>query len=389
MQYKSVRDVKWTGQRALVRVDFNVPQDAGGHITDDVRIKAALPTLQYLLRRNTPLVLMSHLGRPQYSNESRFTLQPIADRLAQLLKLEVHLVTDAGKSPSLPRKEFPGVLILENTRFLMGEVENDLKLAERLSKWGDIFVNDAFGSMHRSHASTVGIAEFLPAVAGLLVSEEIKYLSPLISSPEKPLVAILGGAKVSDKIGVFHTLLDLVDAFLLGGGMANTFLQAGGIDMAASLVEREALPKAREILRKGRGKIHLPTDFLVGAAPEAGTAHRNVGADEVPNGWLALDIGEASIAHYANRIAGAATVFWNGPMGLSEVPPFDKGTAKLAQCISEMKGATTIVGGGDSAAAIRKAGLEQSFSHVSTGGGATLEFVGGMELPGLQALDLR
>ena len=279
--------------------------------------------------------------------------------------------------------------MLENTRFHVGESKNDPNFARFLSEWGDIFVNDAFGSMHRSHASTVGVTKFLPAVAGLLVAEEIKYLNPLTSNPRKPLVVLLGGAKISDKIGVIDNLMDSVDTFLLGGGMANTFLQAKGFNMAASLVEGDALPLACEILKRGREKIHLPTDLHAGASPEAGTLHQTVDVDEVPAGWLALDIGEASIAHYANRLAGAATVFWNGPMGLSEVPPFDTGTIRMAHCLSELKGATTIIGGGDSAAAIHMAGLADAFSHVSTGGGATLEFVGGKDLPGLQALDLR
>ena len=387
MPCQSVRDVAWAGQRALVRVDFNVPQDAAGQVADDTRLRAVLPTLQYLLAEGASLVLMSHLGRPQPDNQARFTLLPVAERLAQLLHRKVCLITDIDSSPTMANPQEPAVLMLENTRFHAGETRNDPDLAQRFSQWGDVYVNDAFGSMHRAHASTVGVGRFLPAVAGLLVAREIQFLSPLLAEPERPMVALMGGAKISDKIEIIFNLLELVDVFLLGGGMANTFLLAQGHDMAASLVERDVLHQARDILAAGGDKIHLPADLQVGAAPAEGTAHRTVNVDAVPAGWLALDIGEATIAHYANRLAGAATVFWNGPMGLAEVPPFDRGTRLLAQCLSELKGATTIVGGGDSAAAVHRANLTDTFSHVSTGGGATLEFMGGKELPGLQALN--
>ncbi len=387
MQCQSVRDVAWAGQRALVRVDFNVPQDAAGQITDDTRLRATLPTLQYLLAEGASLVLMSHLGRPQPDDQARFTLLPVAERLARLLHREMCLITDLDSSPAMANPQDQAVLMLENTRFHAGETRNDPDLAQRFSQWGDVYVNDAFGSMHRAHASTVGVARFLPAVAGLLVAREIQFLSPLLSAPERPLVALMGGAKISDKIEIIFNLLERVDVFLLGGGMANTFLLAQGHDMAASLVERDVVHRARDILAAGGDKIHLPADLQVGAVPAAGTAHRTVNVDAVPTDWLALDIGEATIAHYANRLAGAATVFWNGPMGMAEVPPFDQGTRLLAQCLSELEGTTTIVGGGDSAAAVHRAGLTDAFSHVSTGGGATLEFVGGKELPGLQALN--
>jgi len=385
--YKSVRDVAWAGRRALVRVDFNVPQDAAGHVTDDTRLRAVLPTLQYLLAEGASLVLMSHLGRPEPDDQARFTLRPVAARLAQLLHRTVHLITALDPARDALRPHDQAVLMLENTRFHAGETRNDPDLAQCFSRWGDVYVNDAFGSMHRAHASTVGVAQFLPAVAGLLVMREIKFLQPLISAAARPMVALMGGAKISDKIEVIRNLLARVDVLLLGGGMANTFLLAQGHDMAASLVEGDVLHRARNMLEAGASKMHLPVDLHVGAAPEAGTPHRTVDVDAVPAGWLALDIGEATIAHYANRLAGAATIFWNGPMGLAEVPPFDQGTNRLAQRLAELTEATTIVGGGDSAAAVHRAGLTDAFSHISTGGGATLEFVGGKALPGLQVLN--
>ncbi len=386
MPYKSVRDVAWAGQRALVRADFNVPQNTAGHITDETRLRAVLPTLAYLLAEGASLVLMSHLGRPTPEDQARFTLQPVAARLARLLQRNVRLITDLNSAADMTRSAEQAVLMLENTRFHAGEIHNDPDLAQRFSRWGDVYVNDAFGSLHRAHASTAGVARYLPAVVGLLVAREIRFLSALISAPERPLAVLMGGAKISDKIAIISHLLELADVFLLGGGMANTFLQAQGHDMAASLVEQDVLPQAREILVAGGAKVCLPVDLQVGAVPAVGTARRTVPVDEVPAGWQALDIGTVTIAHYANRLAGAATVFWNGPMGLFEVPPFNHGTNRLAQYLAELTDATTIVGGGDSAAAVHRAGLTDAFNHVSTGGGATLEFVGGKELPGLQAL---
>ncbi len=386
MRYKTVKDVEWARQRALVRVDFNVPLDAHGCITDDIRIRAALPTLEYLLERGASLVLVSHLGRPKAEDRERLTLRPVADRLAQILHRNVSLVTDIDATPDSTDPNDQAIMLLENTRFHKGEIENDPDLARRFSRWGDIYVNDAFGSMHRAHASTLGVARFLPAVAGLLVAKEIHFLSPLTSAPERPLVVLMGGAKISDKIEVIQNLMKLVDAFLLGGGMANTFLQALGHDMGSSLVEQGALHLAKEILDAGRQQIQLPSDLQVGAAPELDTAYQTVGVDEVPRGWMALDIGEATVAHYANRIGNAATVFWNGPMGLSEVPPFNRGTDMLARCLAELKDVTTVIGGGDSAASVRRIGLAEAFSHVSTGGGATLEFLAGKTLPSLSIL---
>lgn len=384
---KTVQDVNWARQRALVRVDFNVPLDACSCITDDLRIRAVLPTLEYLLDEGASLVLMSHLGRPTAKDRDRLTLRPVADRLAKLLHRNVSLITNINAPPDNPDPDGQTVLMLENTRFHVGENGNDPDLARRFSQWGDIYVNDAFGSMHRAHASTSGVAQFMPAVAGLLVAKEIEFLSSLTSAPERPMVVLMGGAKINDKIEVIHNLMELADALLLGGGMSNTFLQALGHEMESSLVERSALHLARKILDAGRQKIQLPSDLQVGAAPERGTAYQTVGIDDIPRGWMALDIGEATVAHYANRIGSAATVFWNGPMGLSEVPPFNRGTDMLAQRLAELEGVTTVIGGGDSAAAVHRIGLAEAFSHVSTGGGATLEFLGGKILPGLSVLE--
>ena len=384
---KTVRDVSWRARRALVRVDFNVPQDADGRITDASRIAAALPTLDYLLAQGASrITLMSHLGRPRPGEETRYTLRPAAERLAALLQRPVQLIADLdspwpASSPAAER-----ILLLENTRFHAGETRNDDALARRYSRFGDAFVNDAFGSLHRAHASTVGVAHCLPAVAGLLVAKELRYLSPLLSQPRAPTVALMGGAKISDKIAVIHRLLEQVDALLIGGGMANVFLQAQGHDMGASRVEKEALPDAQALLRQAGGKIHLPTDVHAARAVSASAERRMTPVAAVPPGWRALDIGEATIAHFANRLAGAATVFWNGPMGIVEVPPFDAGTTALAQCLAQCRAAVTIIGGGDSSAAVHKAGLAAAFTHVSTGGGATLAFLAGQELPGLAAL---
>ena len=387
MNKKTVRDVSWRARRALVRVDFNAPQDADGRLTDASRIAAALPTLEYLLAQGASrITLLSHLGRPRPGEETRYTLRPVAERLAALLQRPVPLIADLDSPLPDPSPAAAPVLLLENTRFHAGETRNDVALARRYSRFGDAFVNDAFGSLHRAHASTVGVAHCLPAVAGLLVAKELRHLSPLLSQPRAPTVALMGGAKISDKIAVVHRLLEQVDALLIGGGMANVFLQAQGHDMGASRVEKEALPDAQALLRQAGDKIQLPTDVHAARAVSASAERRMTAVEAVPPGWMALDIGEATIAHFANRLAGAATIFWNGPMGLVEVPPFDAGTTALAQRMAECREAVTIIGGGDSSAAVHKAGLAAAFTHVSTGGGATLQFLAGQALPGLAAL---
>ncbi len=387
---RTIRDVDWQGKRALVRVDFNVPVDGNGRITDDTRIRATLPTLEFMRKHAASLVLMSHLGRPKGEPDSRYSLQPIAQQLSQLLNTEVRFPgaltgpsVEAAAADLGPRD----VMLLENTRFHPGETSNDPALSAQLARLGHLFVNDAFGSAHRAHASTTGVAAHLPSVAGLLLEKELNYLGAALEEPARPFIAILGGAKVSDKIAVIKKLLQQVDAILIGGGMANTFLAAAGCRMEASLVEADALDTARTLRCTGDDIIQLPVDLAVADRFSADAAFRTVSVTEIPPGWMALDIGEATVAHFANRLAGARTVLWNGPMGVFELPPFARGTNAIAEMLAGLSHATTIVGGGDSAAAVRQAGLVERISHVSTGGGASLEFLEGKELPGVAALD--
>ena len=391
MDKQTIKDVSWPGKTALVRVDFNVPQDkATGAITDDARIRAALPTIQYLLDHGAAVVLMSHLGRPKDGPDPRYSMKVTADHLATLIAAPVKFVgkTTGAEAEAAAAALKPGeVLVLENTRFDKRETQNDVGMAQELAKLGDIYVNDAFGSAHRAHASTEGVAHYLPAVAGFLMEKELAFLGNALAKPVRPFVAILGGAKISDKIGVISNLLDKVDVILIGGGMANTFLAAQGINMGKSLVEAESLDKARDLMAKGSDMIQLPVDLVVAETFAADARDAVVGVDDVPAEWMALDIGPATIAHYANRLAGAKTVVWNGPMGVFEFAKFAKGTFAIAEILGGLKGATTIIGGGDSAAAIRDAGFEDKMSHVSTGGGASLEFLEGIELPGVAALN--
>ncbi len=391
MDKKTIKDVDWQGKTALVRVDFNVPQDkATGAITDDARIRAALPTIQYLLDHGAAVVLMSHLGRPKDGPDPKYSMKVTADHLATIIAAPVKFVgqTTGPEAEAAAAALKPGeVLVLENTRFDKRETKNDAGMAQELAKLGDVYVNDAFGSAHRAHASTEGVAQYLPAVAGFLMEKELAFLGNALENPVRPFVAILGGAKISDKIGVISNLLSKVDVILIGGGMANTFLAAQGLGMGKSLVEAEALETARELMAKGGDIIQLPVDLVVAEAFAADAADKVVSADDVPAEWMALDIGPATIAHYANRLAGAKTVVWNGPMGVFEFPKFAKGTFAIAEILGGLKDATTIIGGGDSAAAIRDAGLEEKMSHVSTGGGASLEFLEGIELPGVAALN--
>jgi phosphoglycerate kinase len=391
MNKKTIKDVHWQGKKALVRVDFNVPQDkATGAITDDARIRAALPTIQYLLDHGAALILMSHLGRPKDGPDPKYSMKVTADHLATLIAAPVKFIgqTTGAAAEAAAMALQPGeVLVLENTRFDKRETKNNPEMAAELAKLGDVYVNDAFGSAHRAHASTEGVARLLPAVAGFLMEKELAFLGKALESPEHPFVAILGGAKISDKIGVISNLLTRVDVILIGGGMANTFLAAQGANMGKSLVEAESLDTARELMAKGGEMIQLPVDLRVAEAFAADAADKVVDAGDVPAGWMALDIGPATIAHYSNWLAGAKTVVWNGPMGVFEFPKFAQGTFAIAEILGGLKGATTIIGGGDSAAAIRDAGLEAKMSHVSTGGGASLEFLEGIELPGVAALN--
>ncbi len=388
MNKNTVRDVYIQCKRVLVRVDFNVPLK-DGKVTDDTRIRAALPTIQYLIDHGARVILMSHLGRPKGGPDPKFSLKPAAERLSELLGKPVKMAPDCVGSQveAMAAALKPGeVLLLENTRFYPGEEKNDLTLAQQLAKLGDVYVNDAFGSAHRAHSSTEGVARYLPAVSGFLMEKELAFLGRALEAPDRPFVAILGGAKISDKIGVIKNLLGKVDALLIGGGMANTFLQAQGYSMAESLVEPESLEEAKGILQQGADKIFLPVDLVVADAFAADAQHKVVPVNQVPAGWRALDIGPATIAHFSNRLAGAKTVVWNGPMGVFEFPEFAKGTVAVAQVLASLRGAVTIIGGGDSVAAIQQAGLADQITHISTGGGASLEFLEGLTLPGVAAL---
>ena len=388
MNKKTIKDIHWPGKKALVRVDFNVPLQAG-RVTDDTRIQAALPTINYLLEQGAAVILMSHLGRPKGGPDPAFSMKVTADHLATLITAPVRFVaatTGSLAEAAASALQAGEVLVLENTRFDQREEKNDPSMAAELAKLGDIFVNDAFGSAHRAHASTAGVAAHLPAVAGFLLEKEMNYLGGALSNPKRPFVAIMGGAKVSDKIAMIENLLQKVDAVLIGGGMANTFLAAQGYNLGKSLVEKDALETAQELLAAYSDMLQLPVDLRIAPEFKADAPNQVVSIEDVPADWMALDIGPATIAHYANRLAGAKTVLWNGPMGVFEFPAFAQGTVAIAEILAGLRGATTIIGGGDSAAAVAQAGLEAKMSHVSTGGGASLEFLEGKELPGVAVL---
>jgi phosphoglycerate kinase len=385
---KTVRDVDVKGVRVLMRVDFNVPlQD--GQITDDTRIRAALPTIRFLLDAGASVVLMSHLGRPKGEVKPELSLKPVAARLGELLGKDVKMATDCvgADVEAMAAALQPGeVLVLENTRFYAGERKNDPALAEQLAKLGQVFVNDAFGAAHRAHASTEGVTKHLPAVAGLLMEKEIEFLGNATENPAHPYVAIIGGAKISDKIGVIRNLLAKVDALLIGGGMANTFLAAQGYEMGDSLVEPDSIEIAKELMAGGGDKLVLPVDGVLADAFAADANIKVVGVDGIEAGWRMLDIGPESVALFESKLAGAKTVVWNGPMGVFEMAPFAKGTTAIAKLLAKSD-AITVIGGGDSVAAIQQAGLSDKMSHISTGGGASLEMLEGKTLPGLAALD--
>ena len=387
---KTIRDVQWQGQHALVRVDFNVPVK-DGKVADDTRIRAALPTLEHLGQQGASIVLCSHLGRPKDGPDPKYSLAPVAAHLQTLLGRPVKFVgalvgPEAEESASALK---PGeLLVLENTRFEPGETKNDPGLAASLARLGSVYVNDAFGSAHRAHASTEGVAHHLPAVAGLLMEKELTYLGKVMAATEHPFVAILGGAKISDKIGVVESLLRRCDRLLVGGGMGNTFLAARGVAMGDSLVETEALESARAILETAGDRLLLPTDVIAADAFAAEAAHKIISLGEVPTGWRAMDIGPATVRRFSEALASARLVVWNGPMGVFEMSPFAEGTFAIARALAAGS-ATTIVGGGDSAAAVAQAGLAERITHVSTGGGATLELLEGKDLPGVAALQDR
>ena len=391
MKKRSLRDLPpqaLDGKRALVRVDFNVPLK-NGKVTDDTRLRAALPTIQYLRDKGARVVLLSHLGRPKDGPDPQYSLQQVVRDLETLLGAPVEFIPDPATGvPTTRRLPRGGVALVENTRFWPGEEKNDLELAKIFAALGDLYVNDAFGSAHRAHASTAAVAHLLkPAVAGFLLEKELTYLGQLLSNPKHPFVAVLGGAKISGKIDVIRSLLPRVDELLIGGAMACTFFGAMGLEVGDSLVEPDRIALAKELLKASGKKLILPRGAVIAPSLERASEHRSVPADAIPKGWAVYDIDESTQHDFRARLLRAKTVFWNGPMGVFETPPFDAGTRAIANALVEAgkKGAVTVVGGGDSVAAV--AGMEDKLTHVSTGGGASLEFLEGKELPGVAALE--
>ncbi len=394
MNKKTIRDIDVAGKHVLVRVDFNVPLDDQQHITDDTRIRAALPTITYLLEQKAAVILMSHLGRPKGQVVESMRLTPIAQRLSELLKMPVQMASDCIgiKVEQQAAALQPGeILLLENLRFHKAEEKNEPDFARELSSLGKIYVNDAFGSAHRAHASTEGVTKYLPAVSGFLMEKELNFLGSALEDPKRPLVAIVGGAKVSDKIMVIERLITLADAILIGGGMANTFFKALDYEIGDSLVEESRIEEARFLITQAQEKsvhIVLPGDVVIADRFAADAEHKIVAADQVPQGWRILDIGPATVQLFSQVISGAQTIIWNGTLGVAEMPAFAQGTYTTAQMLADStkRGAITIIGGGDSAAAVEQAGLADQMTHVSTGGGASLEFLEGRVLPGVAAL---
>ncbi len=391
MNKKTVRDIDLKGKKVFVRCDFNVPMDENQNITDNTRIVAALPTIKYLLEQNCKIILASHLGRPKGEFKPEYSLKPVAKELSKLLNKEVIMANDVigedamKKASELKEGE---ILLLENVRFHREETDNDPEFAKKLASMAEVFVNDAFGTAHRAHASTAGIADYLPAVAGFLIEKELKFLGEAINNPERPLVAILGGAKVSDKIGVIDNLLEKVDTLMIGGGMTYTFFKAQGYEVGKSICELDKLDLAKELMEKAKNKgvkLMLPVDTKVGKEYSADTESKTVKSTEIPADWEGLDIGEETIKLYSEELQKAKTVIWNGPLGVFEFPQFAIGTNAIAKVLADLD-ATTIIGGGDSAAAVKKAGLEDKMTHISTGGGASLEFIEGKKLPGIECL---
>jgi len=390
---KTVRDIDVAGKRVLMRVDYNVPMEAeSGRIADDRRIKATLPTLDYLRLEGAKVVLLSHLGRPKGERDPRLSLAPVAARLSDLMGEPVQTADDCigtEVQEAVAALADGEVLLLENVRFHPEEEANEAEFAKALASLCDIYVNDAFGTAHRAHASTEGVARLRPAVAGFLMEKEINFLSRAVEDPERPYAAIIGGAKVSSKMGVLDALLECVDKLLIGGGMANTFLKAEGFDVAESLVEDDCIAEAKRIEERAaeRGvRLLLPADVIVAERFAADSPSRRVSVKDVPAGWRIMDVGETTIDVYARVLADCKTVFWNGPMGVAEMPSFAHGSHRLAGVLAKLEEAMTIIGGGESAAMVESLGMAEEFSHVSTGGGASLEFLEGRELPGVAAL---
>lgn len=391
MNKKTVKDIDLKGKKVFVRCDFNVPMDENGNITDNTRIVAALPTIKYLLEQNCKLILASHLGRPKGEFKPEYSLAPVARELSKLLGKEVIMANDVvgedaiSKASNLKEGE---ILLLENVRFHKEETENDTEFSKKLASMAEVFVNDAFGTAHRAHSSTTGIASYLPAVSGFLIEKELKFLGNAVNNPERPFVAILGGAKVSDKIGVIDSLLEKVDTLMIGGGMAYTFFKAQGYEVGNSICETDKLDLAKSAMKKAKQKgvkLMLPVDTKIGKEFKADTESKTVKYTEIPADWEGFDIGAETIKMFSDELRNAKTVIWNGPLGLFEFDQFAIGTNEVAKVLSEID-ATTIIGGGDSAAAVKKAGLEDKMTHLSTGGGASLEFLEGKKLPGIEAL---
>ena len=391
MNKKTVKDIELKDKKVLVRCDFNVPMDKNRNITDNRRIVAALPTIKYLLEQNCKVVLCSHLGRPKGEFKPEFSLKPVAKELSKLLGQEVIMAEDVigedakNKAENLKNGE---VLLLENVRFHREETDNDPEFAKKLASFGEVFVNDAFGTAHRAHASTEGVTKYLPAVSGFLIEKELKFLGEALENPERPFVAILGGSKVSDKIGVIENLLEKVDTLIIGGGMAYTFFKAQGYSIGDSLCEEDKCDLALEIMEKAKQKkvkFLLPIDNKVGKEFKPDTESKTVKSTEIPDGWEGLDIGEETIKLYKEELQNAKTIVWNGPLGVFEFDQFAVGTNEIAKALGDID-AIKIIGGGDSAAAVEKAGLADKMTHISTGGGASLEFLEGKKLPGIEAL---
>ena len=387
MNKKTVKDIDLKGKKVFVRCDFNVPMDEKQNITDNTRIVAALPTIKYLLEQDCKIILASHLGRPKGEVKPEFSLAPVAKELSKLLNKEVIMAKDVigedatNKAENLKEGE---IMLLENVRFHREETDNDPEFAKKLASMAEVYVNDAFGAAHRAHASTAGIAQYLPAVSGFLIEKELTVLGNAINNPERPFMAILGGAKVSDKIGVIDSLLDKVDTLMIGGGMAYTFFKAQGYSVGNSLCEEEKTGLALEAMEKGV-KLLLPVDTKVGKEFKPDTESKTVAWTDIPDGWEGFDIGEKTIEMFKNELKNAKTVIWNGPVGLFEFDQFAIGTNEIAKTLADLD-ATTIIGGGDSGAAVAKAGLADKMTHICTGGGASLEFLEGKKLPGIECL---
>lgn len=388
---KSVQDIDVNGKRVLMRVDFNVPFDRNGEIADDSRITAALPTIRYLQERDAKVILCTHLGRPDGKVVESMRLTPVAERLGQVLDQRIYTTDDCvgpGAEAAVAALQPREVLLLENVRFHAEEEANDENFARRLASLAEVYVNDAFGTAHRAHASTAGVAKFLPAAAGFLMIKEIEELGGILSNPDRPMAAILGGAKVSSKVAVLKNLLPRVDCLILGGGIASTFLKARGVGVGDSLVEDDFLETARQVMADAEARgvpVLLPTDVVVADRFAADAEHMTVSVGEVTPGWRILDVGPDTLESYRDALEECGTVFWNGPLGVAEFPAFAEGSLGLALALSEMK-ARVVVGGGESAALVDQAGLRDRFAHVSTGGGASLEFIEGRVLPGVEAL---